>query len=177
MFNENKQRSLALRLRAMRAICSLTQDTLSLAAGLDRSTLSYYESGHMYPSLSKLCLLASLFGISLDELLGEGHLPDPLLRDDNGESDPEEALDFQEEDEDRFKLPEALPLLKTEEQLLVLYYRQLMDKDKHEFLSKISEAAEEMQRLLIDPNDEDIILVEDLELPDETNSSIMRFEE
>ena len=159
MFNEGKKDSFADRLRTIRYSCSLTQDILSLAAGIDRSTLSYYESGRVFPSLSKLCLLAALFGISVDELIGQSEPTQLLLRDSGGADDEDQGEETN--DEYRFGIPTSIASLKTEEQLLVLYFRQLLEKDRHNFLNTISEAAEEMQLQLIDPNDEDIILIDD----------------
>ncbi len=159
MLNQENIRLFAARLKAIRSECSLTQDILSQAAGIDRSTLSYYELGQVFPSISKLCLMASLFGISMDELVGGEDEIAALLRD----SDEEAA-----ESPSHLVLPTSIAKLTTEEQLLVLYYRQLLEKDRHEFLSDISETAEAMQKLMLDPNDKDIILDPDA-FPDNDN--------
>lgn len=180
MFEEYQNQSLPSRLREMRMACSLTQDVVSAAAGIDRSTLSYYETGEVYPSMSKLCLLATLFGVTMDDLLGNSAADaDNLLlyqrSMEDDESFSEEAVEpisftefstFQMHDdgceEQLGLLPGSMSALKTEEQLLVLYYRQLLDKDKSQLLNDLSETVEELHKALLDPNDHDIILNEEL---------------
>ena len=53
------------RLKDIRSACSLTQDTLAEATGIDRSTLAYYESGRVYPSFNRMRRIASMLCISL----------------------------------------------------------------------------------------------------------------
>lgn len=193
MFENESHETFASRLRMIRYCCGLTQDTLSLAAGIDRSTLAYYESGRVFPSMSKLCLLSTLFGLSVDDLAGRDD-GGPLFLEDGGGFKGKLGAGFDNGFDEEFdnglvngfdnglgeefggefdeEFGTAVPCdgistsftrLKTEEQLLVLYFRQLMEDDQNKFLNEISELAEEMQRKLIDPNDPDIILVDDLD--------------
>ncbi len=48
-----------------------------MAVQCGMSSMSYrrYESGEREPSLSKLCVLADYFGITLDQLAGREPLP------------------------------------------------------------------------------------------------------
>lgn len=46
-----------------------TQDELARAMHLDRSAVSYWETGHSYPCLDRLKQLTQVFGVSADYLL------------------------------------------------------------------------------------------------------------
>ena len=149
------------RLRRIREACSLTQDTLAEATGIERSTLAYYESGRVYPSFNRMKRIAAVLCISLDVLL-------------RGEYHPEMLWDGGFQDADRFfgtntgaaashpVLPENLGDLQADEQLLILYYRQLKEQDKTKTVTDISSLAEHTQRELygLDEDDSDIDLTE-----------------
>lgn len=47
-----------------------TQDTLAIALGLSRSTVSMYENGNREPDLETLEQIADLFNVDMDYLLG-----------------------------------------------------------------------------------------------------------
>ena len=42
---------------------------------IDRSTYAYYETGKTRPDVTSLMLLAKIYGVSLDELLGDESAP------------------------------------------------------------------------------------------------------
>ena len=56
-------------LRAQRKKLGLTQEQLAEKLGYDRSTYSYYEIGRTEPSISTLCKLSRIFGVTLDQLV------------------------------------------------------------------------------------------------------------
>ncbi len=141
------------RLRWIRSICGLRQDVVSDAAGIDRSTLSYYESGALFPSMNKLCRLSAILCTPLDLLLDGLGIPEHLFSDENFAITKYPIIT----DNPDF-LPENITDLDRKEQLLLLYYRLLKDDDKEKFLNDISETVEAVQRAEID--EDDIVLKE-----------------
>lgn len=47
-----------------------TQKTLAARLGIDQSAVSYWESGRAYPDTQKQIMLADIFGVSIDYVLG-----------------------------------------------------------------------------------------------------------
>lgn len=68
------QNNIGDRLRALREKCGYTQQHLANVLNIDRSTYSYYESGKTTPDISSLVVLANVFSVSLEELLGQESL-------------------------------------------------------------------------------------------------------
>lgn len=58
------------RLKQLRENASLTQYELAKKLNLTQSTIAYYESGKKMPTLENAKIIAELFNISLDYLLG-----------------------------------------------------------------------------------------------------------
>lgn len=58
------------RLKALRQSMNLPQEQLAHLLGVDRSTISSYESSMRQPSLDTLSRIADVFGVSTDYLLG-----------------------------------------------------------------------------------------------------------
>lgn len=58
----------------------MTQEAVAEILGVSRSTYTCYEIGNSMPTAPNLCLLADLFDVSLDYLLGRGE--DPTRFDD-----------------------------------------------------------------------------------------------
>ena len=59
-------------LRAKRLSAGWTQKELARDAGLPEMTISHYETGRRYPSLSNIVALADSLRCSVDELLSRG---------------------------------------------------------------------------------------------------------
>ena len=59
-----------LMLRSLRQHRGLTQEELSNATGINRSTLGMYESGRREPNFEILEQLADFFNVNMDTLLG-----------------------------------------------------------------------------------------------------------
>ena len=57
-------------IRTLRSERNLTQDQLAQKIGVDRSTISTYESENRLPSLFSLIELSRVFGVTTDYLLG-----------------------------------------------------------------------------------------------------------
>ncbi|RKJ41156.1 XRE family transcriptional regulator [Acutalibacter sp. 1XD8-33] len=69
------------RLKPLRQSMNLAQEQLACLLGVDRSTISSYESNMRQPSLDTLWRIADVFGVSTDYLLGRTnhHLPDHIF--------------------------------------------------------------------------------------------------
>ena len=93
-------------LRELRMKNGLTQQQVADYLHLDRSTYTYYETGHTKPNTDVLIDLARLYRISISELTGEL----PLDSTDTAETDESAALFSQ---------------LSRDEQTLVILYRSL----------------------------------------------------
>ncbi|WP_295737374.1 helix-turn-helix domain-containing protein [uncultured Oscillibacter sp.] len=52
-----------------------SQEVVAVQCGMSSMSYRRYESGEREPSLSKLCVLADYFGITLDQLAGREPLP------------------------------------------------------------------------------------------------------
>lgn len=63
---------LAERIYNLRKRRALSQEELAEALGVSRQTVSKWERGAAVPELDKLRALSELFGVSLDELAGDG---------------------------------------------------------------------------------------------------------
>lgn len=60
----------AQNLRKYRKICGMTQTALAKELHYSHTAIANYESGRNEPSLSDLCHLADVLGVSTDQLLG-----------------------------------------------------------------------------------------------------------
>lgn len=63
-----------LRLKELRIECNLTQEQLSKIINLTQSTIAGYENGSKSPSMETIILLAELFSVSTDYLLGVSNI-------------------------------------------------------------------------------------------------------
>lgn len=69
--NQQLYQSLAEALKAQRAAHGMTQEQVAEALGVSRQAVSKWESGGAEPSTSNLLALAKLYGVDLNELLGD----------------------------------------------------------------------------------------------------------
>ena len=69
--------NLGEKLKRLRKERNLKQDELASVLNVDRTTVSNWERGQKQPSLDILVNLCSIYGISLDEMVG--------LKDENNE--------------------------------------------------------------------------------------------
>lgn len=72
------------RIKAARKECKLTQQQVADILGLDRSTYSYYELGHLKPSVEVTVKLAAIFGADLRWLTGADRAGSALNSPDSG---------------------------------------------------------------------------------------------
>ena len=69
------------RIRELRKEAGITQEQLSKSLGVNRATLSRYESGEIDPPSSQLQRIADVLHVSVDYLLG--YVSDPFFYLDN----------------------------------------------------------------------------------------------
>ncbi len=94
----------SMRLTSLRKARDMTQSDIAQMLDMNRSTYTCYEIGTSTPGLTKLCILADIFGVSLDYLVGRT----------NVESSPE--------------VEEAV--VSAEEMQLTAAYRMLNDRQR-----------------------------------------------
>ena len=68
-------------------------------------------------------------------------------------------------------LPDSLGNLTPEEQLLVLYFRQMQDHDKTQIMAEVSILSERTQQALYGADEEDIFLTEEEYLKKQKNKN------
>lgn len=69
----------AERIKRLRTNAELTQSELAKYLGLERSTLTKYETGERRPDMNQLCKIADFFGVSVEYLIGRDTPPDISL--------------------------------------------------------------------------------------------------
>ena len=151
------------RLRSIRESCSLTQDMLAAATQIDRSTLAYYESGRVLPSINRIRRLAVALSIPTDLLLQSSTnstlLADPGMQDVDEFFSPDKGSFAATGAPDVFgQGPTHLGELTQQEQLLILYYRQLEDLDRALYVTDIARVADQTQAKLDVECEDDIVL-------------------
>lgn len=67
-----EKNKLGKRLREFRRRNHLTQRQVAEKLHMDRSTYAYYEIGKTAPGIRTLMLLPSLYGVSIDRMVGNG---------------------------------------------------------------------------------------------------------
>ena len=65
------KKTLGEALKTHRINCNMTQEFVAESLGVSRQAVSKWENGSSDPSTSNLIALAKLFGVSVEELLGE----------------------------------------------------------------------------------------------------------
>jgi len=65
------KKTLGEALKTHRTNCKMTQEFVAESLGVSRQAVSKWENGSSDPSTSNLIALAKLFGVSVEELLGE----------------------------------------------------------------------------------------------------------
>lgn len=72
------------RIKAARKECKLTQQQVADVLGLDRSTYSYYELGHLKPSVEVIVKLSAIFNVDIEWLTGADRAGETLHSPDYG---------------------------------------------------------------------------------------------
>ena len=77
--------TLAEKIAALRGARKLSQGDLAEQLDVSRQSVSKWETGQAVPELDKIVKLADLFGVTVDELVRDGEMPEP------GSPEPEAA--------------------------------------------------------------------------------------
>lgn len=91
------ENTLGKRIAAQRKRLGLTQEQLAEKLGITAQAVSKWENDLSCPDISVLPLLADIFGISTDELLGRNLTPVPVESTKNGCDDDDFDDDFDDE--------------------------------------------------------------------------------
>lgn len=81
------------RLQALRKNNGLSQDALAEKLGVSRQSISKWERGEASPDTDNLIALASLYGITLDELINGEKLPKNTLQIEESVKETEEEIE------------------------------------------------------------------------------------
>lgn len=121
---------LKYRLKECRLACDYSQQQVAEVLNMHRSTYSYYESGKTEPSLDNICMLAKIFGVSLDYLL-DLEIPggDMPVMGDPGYDDEFRYL--------RKDAVQRLGDLTDDEKSLIMRFRLMTDKQRRELLEML----------------------------------------
>lgn len=102
MFSMN---SIGQKICKLRKEHNMTQLEMADKLGITYQAVSSWERGNSMPDIAKLPEVANLFGVSIDELIGDSKVVNAFVNDDTVTK--EEVDNFDEEE-----IKEALPLLK-----------------------------------------------------------------
>ncbi len=114
-------------LKKIRKKTKLTQSDIAACFGKDRSTYTCWETGRSFPSFENLIKLAKIFNVSIDDI---------IFGDEPAEAGEEKRRILSEPGTD------PIAYLKKNEQLLLLAFRMLEEKDKAEAIDLLREYAE-----------------------------------
>lgn len=127
---------LSKKLRDLREKCGYTQQQIANALNIDRSTYSYYETGKTSPDIPSLLVLANVFSISVEELLGQEQQA-PLALNDSGSPKMAGKLgkNFAENDSHIYDLTK-------DEKQLICYFRAAKPEIRKHILDVINSKCE-----------------------------------
>lgn len=108
------------RLRQFRELCDYSQQQVADCLNIDRSTYSYYESGRTEPSIDNLKKLASIFGVSILDLLEVDKPMVTMVRDESIYDEPVPTVRIGE--------------LTKEEQKLIMRFRMLTTAQRRDVM-------------------------------------------
>ncbi|MBE6760463.1 MAG: helix-turn-helix domain-containing protein [Ruminococcaceae bacterium] len=115
------------RLKEHRERCGYSQQQVADVLNVHRSTYSYYESGKTEPSLENICVLARIFGVSLDALMEMNYGPSGALALGDPGYDDEFAY-LREDGVNR------MSDLTRDEKTLIMRFRLMTAKQRKELL-------------------------------------------
>ena len=125
----NSKNKLTDNLKRLRKDYSLTQDEVADIISKDRSSVAKYESGKALPPIDILKQLAKLYRVSVDELCGISSSKQTITLHSEPGAGPKRGLQYAE--------------LSKREQLIVLKFRMMNEKEKSDLIEKINEITAE----------------------------------
>lgn len=125
----NSKNKLTDNLKRLRKDYSLTQDEVADIISKDRSSVAKYESGKALPPIDILKQLAKLYRVSVDELCGISSSQQTITLHSEPDAVPKRGLQYAK--------------LSKQEQLIVLKFRMMNEKEKSDLIEKINEITAE----------------------------------
>lgn len=125
----NSKNKLTDNLKRLRKDYSLTQDEVADIISKDRSSVAKYESGKALPPIDILKQLAKLYRVSVDELCGISSSKQTITLHSEPDAVPKRGLQYAK--------------LSKQEQLIVLKFRMMNEKEKSNLIEKINEITAE----------------------------------
>lgn len=113
-------------LKRLRAENNLTQKQIAEILKIDRSTYAYYETGRTIPDIYTLIVISRIYNISPEDILNLCY--GETFSSSNSSTKIEMRSEYNNNDFNG--VPLYLSELSREEQLLVLYFRQIKEKQK-----------------------------------------------
>lgn len=121
----NSKNKLTDNLKRLRKDYSLTQDEVADIISKDRSSVAKYESGKALPPIDILKQLAKLYRVSVDELCGISSSKQTVTLRSEPDAVPKRGPQYAK--------------LSKQEQLIVLKFRMMNEKEKSDLIEKINE--------------------------------------
>lgn len=110
-------------LRKLRLQNNLTQKQVAEIMKIDRSTYAYYESGRTVPDVYTMSVLSRIYNITPGEMMTLCY-GEPVINERNSlKLNASKASSYGD-------IPQHLSELNRDEQLLILYFRQVKDRDE-----------------------------------------------
>lgn len=126
-------------LRKLREENALTQRQVAVVLGIDRSTYAYYELGRSHPDINGIKKLATLYKISIDELLEY----DQKSRQSDCDADAFKLHDSHfVYNNSSASMPNYVSDLSRNEQTLVLLYRLLSESQQEKAIQLLQNLCE-----------------------------------
>ena len=126
---------LAQRLKELRKVYNYTQDYVADVLETTRQTYSHYETGKRKPSTATIYKLASLYGVSVDDLLHLSIEYDPnVFYEAPGPSTSSESLSAYLEYFNDPKNQKKYQFHSNLEKELLYYFQKISDPDKREII-------------------------------------------
>ena len=139
--------SLSERLKELRIANGFKQADVAACLGIIRQTYAHYEAGDRQPNTETLYKIASIYSITINDLMKGVVTLDPEVFYDMPMTDLEDDIDGYE----RFlRDPDNKDLLKglsTDERKLLYFYKKLDKKSKNELIefAKIMDSSKDIQ--------------------------------
>lgn len=130
-----KEKSISHTLYSLRKLHSYTQDYVASVLGIVRQTYSHYETGKRSPSPETLYKLASLYDISMEDLMQESVQLDPeIFYEPSAKRQKRGDLDMVIEYYNNPYNQKKFKYFSNQEKELYYYFNKLSDKDKRELI-------------------------------------------